>query len=130
MDAIIIGGGPAGLVAANELADRGVGVTVLERRARPGGRAASDAQDGCILNQGPHAIYLGGRAERELTRLGLALAGAPPALSRPAVTRDGQVHVLPATPLGMARTRILTPGAKLAFTRWLAGVMRGPRPGL
>src|SRR4051794_41830534 len=103
MDAIIIGGGPAGLVAANELADRGVGVTVLERRARPGGRAASDTQDGCILNQGPHAIYLGGRAERELTRPGLAPAGEPPALNPPAPPPPRPPPLPPAAPPPEAR---------------------------
>ena len=38
---VIVGGGLAGLAAAVALAERGVGVTVLESRPRLGGRASS-----------------------------------------------------------------------------------------
>ncbi|HEX5618511.1 MAG TPA: FAD-dependent oxidoreductase [Solirubrobacteraceae bacterium] len=40
-DVAILGGGVAGLTAAHELAERGFGVTVLEARAIPGGKARS-----------------------------------------------------------------------------------------
>jgi phytoene dehydrogenase-like protein len=76
--AIIIGAGPAGLVAAIHLRRAGVDVTVLEAKSRPGGRAASDVQDGFTLNQGPHALYLGGAARRELKALGLVPKGHLP----------------------------------------------------
>src|SRR4051794_28186489 len=69
--AIVIGGGPAGLIAASHLADAGVGTTLLEAKARFGGRAASDRQEGFVLNQGPHALYVGGPAMRELSALGV-----------------------------------------------------------
>ncbi|MEA2293581.1 MAG: hypothetical protein QOE86_1220, partial [Solirubrobacteraceae bacterium] len=76
--AIVIGAGPAGLVAAIHLRRAGVDVTVLEAKARPGGRAASDTAHGFTLNQGPHALYLGGAARRELKALGLMPAGKLP----------------------------------------------------
>jgi phytoene dehydrogenase-like protein len=38
---LVMGGGVAGMSAAHELADRGFRVTVLERRAIPGGKARS-----------------------------------------------------------------------------------------
>ncbi|HEX4072183.1 MAG TPA: FAD-dependent oxidoreductase, partial [Planctomycetaceae bacterium] len=39
--AVIVGGGLAGLASAVALAQRGVGVTILESRPRLGGRASS-----------------------------------------------------------------------------------------
>jgi 15-cis-phytoene desaturase len=38
---VILGGGVAGMSAAHELVERGFQVTVLERRAHPGGKARS-----------------------------------------------------------------------------------------
>ena len=40
-DAVVIGAGPNGLVAANMLVDRGWGVTVLEAAHHPGGAVRS-----------------------------------------------------------------------------------------
>ena len=40
-DAVVIGAGPNGLVAANLLADRGWSVTVLEAAPEPGGAVRS-----------------------------------------------------------------------------------------
>ena len=49
-DAVVIGSGPNGLVAANLLADRGWDVTVLEAQETPGGavRSDSDVQPGYV----------------------------------------------------------------------------------
>lgn len=69
--AIVIGGGPAGLIAAAHLAEAGVKTTLYEAKATLGGRAASDERDGFVLNQGPHALYAGGPAMRELKALGI-----------------------------------------------------------
>lgn len=57
-DVLIIGGGLAGLAAAVALSDRGVGVTVVERAARFGGRACSwrDDNSGDTIDVGPHIL--------------------------------------------------------------------------
>ena len=57
---MVIGGGLAGLTAACSLADRGVPVTLLEKRPYLGGRAFSfpDAETGRHIDNGQH-IYLG-----------------------------------------------------------------------
>ncbi len=56
---MVIGGGLAGLSAACALADRGVAVTLLEKRPYLGGRAFSfhDAESGRHIDNGQH-IYL------------------------------------------------------------------------
>ena len=57
---MVIGGGLAGLATACSLADRGVPVTLLEKRPYLGGRAFSfpDAETGRHIDNGQH-IYLG-----------------------------------------------------------------------
>ena len=58
-DAIIIGGGFAGLSAAVELSARGARVVVLEARPRLGGRATSfrDRTTGELVDNGQHVIF-------------------------------------------------------------------------
>jgi phytoene desaturase len=53
---VIIGGGFGGLAAAIRLGARGYRVTVLERQAEPGGRAAVYRQDGFTFDAGPTII--------------------------------------------------------------------------
>lgn len=62
MDALVIGGGLAGLAAATTLAERGVKVTVLEREPGFGGRLASwpiTLPDGSrvLMERGFHAFF-------------------------------------------------------------------------
>ncbi|GIZ50140.1 hydroxysqualene dehydroxylase HpnE [Noviherbaspirillum aridicola] len=58
-DAIIAGGGLAGLACAVALADRGLQVAVLERGGRLGGRAGSwrDDVSGDMVDIGPHVVH-------------------------------------------------------------------------
>jgi carotenoid phi-ring synthase / carotenoid chi-ring synthase len=79
--AVVVGGGIAGLAAAVGLAERGVSVTVLERRPYLGGRAAAWPEDGVAgprsAGRGFHAFFrqyynlrgLLRRADPELARL-------------------------------------------------------------
>jgi phytoene desaturase len=54
--ALIIGAGFGGLAAAIRLGARGYRVTILERNAEPGGRAAVFRQDGFTFDAGPTII--------------------------------------------------------------------------
>jgi phytoene dehydrogenase-like protein len=121
MNAIVIGGGPAGLIAANLLADRGLAVTLLERRAALGGRAAGAVQDGVVLNQGPHALYLGGPAQRTLERLGIPIGGRRPAVRGPVVVRDGRPVPALRMPGKIALARVLArpAPAHVSAAEWL-----------
>jgi phytoene dehydrogenase-like protein len=108
--AIVVGGGPAGLVAAGRLAEGGVATTLLEASAGLGGRAASERREGFDLNQGPHALYVGGPAMRELRAMGIDPPRWNPASHRSVFLRGGEP------------TRL--PGGSLSLARWLVGVAR------
>jgi len=58
-DAVIVGGGLAGLACAVALGDAGIRVTLLERERRLGGRACSwtDAASGDPIDLGPHVVH-------------------------------------------------------------------------
>ncbi|MER5727309.1 NAD(P)/FAD-dependent oxidoreductase [Streptomyces sp. NPDC002138] len=97
-DAVVIGAGPNGLVAANLLADAGWSVEVLEAQPEPGGAVRSD--------RGVHPDYVSdlfsafyplAAASPVLARLDLAAEGlrwshAPSVLAHP--LRDGRCAVL------------------------------------
>ena len=105
--AIVIGGGPAGLVAATRLAEGGVATTLLEAATNLGGRAASEQRAGFFLNQGPHALYAGGPAMRELRAMGIEPEWWNPASPNSVFVRNGK----PRRGLGgtLALTRLLKP---------------------
>jgi phytoene dehydrogenase-like protein len=98
-DAVVIGSGPNGLVAANLLADAGWRVLVLEAQSSPGGavRSAELAASGFVADV-CSSCYPLGLASPVLRRLrledhGLRWAHAPLALSHP--TPEGCVVVDP-----------------------------------
>jgi len=69
VDTLIVGGGPAGLAAAQYLADAGRTATVLEKRPILGGKLSSwRDRDGDILETGLHAFFGGYHALHALLR--------------------------------------------------------------
>lgn len=129
---VVVGGGLSGLVTANLLADRQLGAIVLEQRGRLGGRASSEERDGFVLNQGPHALYVGGAAARTLARLGIPLPGSSPSLRHAAAARGGTLHRLPVGAVALARTGLLDRAGKVELGGWLARIARaapGPLAG-
>lgn len=97
-DAVIIGAGPNGLVAANILAARGWGVVVVEAAATPGGsvRSAELIEPGYV-NDICSAFYPLGAASPilsafHLTDYGLRWLHAPTVIAHPAL--DGTCPVL------------------------------------
>ena len=72
---IVVGGGLAGLTAACYLARGGVAVTLFEKAAELGGRAATQDYDGYRFNRGIHALYSGGAISEVLSD---AIAWQPP----------------------------------------------------
>ncbi len=53
----ILGGGLAGLSAAQKFAEKGWAVTVLEAEAQVGGLASSFTEEGYTFDYGPHRLY-------------------------------------------------------------------------
>jgi phytoene dehydrogenase-like protein len=97
-DAVVIGAGPNGLVAANLLADRGWDVLVLEAAPLPGGavRSAELMEPGfvndCFSAFYPLAVASPVITRLELERFGLRWRRAPLVLAHPAP--DGTCPVL------------------------------------
>jgi len=120
-DVAIIGGGLAGLTAAALVAREGLRVRVYERQQHAGGLARSVTKDGFTFNQGPHALYQGGSAERVLSQLGVALTGGQPKVEG-YVTFEGRTHVAPAGPTSLLRTSALGVREKVAMGKLLAGL--------
>jgi phytoene dehydrogenase-like protein len=122
IDVAIVGGGPSGLATAARLAREGARVTVLERAGALGGRAASHREEGFTLNQGAHALYLGGPAARTLAELGVAWTGTPPRSPWFFCESDGELHTMPTTTMGLLKTSLLGFGDKIALGRALGGL--------
>lgn len=129
----MIGGGPAGLVAAARLAEGNVETTLLEAGSHLGGRAASERRGGFDLNQGPHALYVGGPAMRELRALGVKPAWWNPVSVNSVFLRDGKPRrSLGGTPglakglVALARSNPRELGA-LSTREWLEQSMSSER---
>jgi phytoene dehydrogenase-like protein len=75
---VVIGGGIAGLTAANALANTGAKVTIFEQARELGGRAQTRQVSDYFLNLGPHALYAGGVAARTFAEWDVHFSGANP----------------------------------------------------
>src|SRR5687767_9536197 len=90
LDAIVVGGGLAGLAGATLLARSGASVRLFEKGNAEGGRARSDLFDGFTWNQGAHALYKC-EALALLRELGIEPRGGEPTLAGFAV-KAGVLH--------------------------------------
>lgn len=112
VDAVVIGSGPNGLVAANLLSDAGWDVLVLESQDSPGGavKSAEVTAPGFVsdLFSSFYPLALGSPVLRrlELERHGLAWSHAPSVLAHPLL--DGRTAVL-------SRDLAATAGSVAAF---------------
>ncbi len=120
-------------MAAGRLAGGGFETVLLEAGPHLGGRAASEKRAGFDLNQGPHALYVGGPAGRELRASGVELDWWQPASAASVFPRDGKPKrtlggsgQLGRWFLGLQRT---DPGelAGISTAEWLRGSLRSER---
>ncbi|SES49577.1 Phytoene dehydrogenase-related protein [Pedococcus cremeus] len=125
-DAVVIGSGPNGLVAANLLADQGWDVTVLEAQQTAGGavRSASDVHDGFIHDTFSSFYPLGVASPAirglQLERHGLEWVNAPAVAGTPFMS--GEWAVMHRTPEETAAALdALAPGDGQAWLDVCAG---------
>ena len=139
----VLGGGPAGLLAAWRLARRGRPVVVLERSEGPGGLAASFEVAGVRVDHGSHRLHpstdpelldclqalLGGTLQRRRRCGRVRLAGRW--LGYPLRPGDLARHLPPAVLAGAAADVVLSPLRRRGRPRHFAAAVRaGPGPTL
>lgn len=117
---VVIGGGLAGLTAANALAGQGNKVTLFEKSRHLGGRAQSQYQNGYSLNLGPHALYREGYAARLFQEWQIPFSGNPPqAGSKGFFIRDNQFYPLVTNLSSLLTTRLFNLREKLEVANLL-----------
>lgn len=117
-DVVIIGGGLAGLVAANYLAGSGLSILVLEKGAEVGGRARTERIGQQYFNLGPHALPKKGKAMPILEKLDIQLSGKPPKLGGQ-LMKEGMAYEAPFTLSGVAATRLLRARERMEWAKVL-----------
>lgn len=96
--AVVVGAGPAGLLAARSLARRGESVTVIEAAASIGGRVAPLSLAGLTLDAGAESFATrGGTVAALAAELGLGDDVVSPTTSPAWVVAPGLAYPLPAT---------------------------------
>lgn len=123
-DVAIVGGGLAGLTAANYLVRAGLRVTLFEKSQSIGGRATTENRDGYHFNLGPHALYRTGAGAGVLQELGIQFNGGIVGSQGGFAIDHGMKHTLPSGFVSMLTTGLLKLPAKLELARLLAGIAK------
>ncbi|WP_043931335.1 phytoene desaturase family protein [Bacillus sp. EB01] len=122
-DVVIIGGGLAGYVASNYLAQSRLSVLMLEKGKQVGGRARTTKIKGQYFNLGPHALYKKGKARAILEELGIQLDGKQPKPDG-ILTGDNHEFIAPFSALGTLTTRYLNWKEKVEWLAVLLEIIR------
>lgn len=123
-DAIVVGGGLAGLTAAAYLGRAGKKTLVLEKSSELGGRGATRQTDGFCFNVGPHALYAAGAGVSVLAELGVGFRGAKPDAGGGYAIFRGKKQTMPGGFVSLLSTGLFGVADKIEFARLLTGVAR------
>jgi len=120
LDALVVGAGISGLVAALKMQDAGLRVGVIDAGLQPGGVIRSVARDGFLWECGPNSVLDTTPLLGELVaRLGLQAQWRPAsaAAARRYVLCGGRLVAVPTSPGAMLATPLFSWRAKLALLR-------------
>ena len=121
-DVVVVGAGLSGLAAGATAARSGRRVLIVDGHSAGGGRARTDERNGFRFNQGAHALYLGGHAERVLRDLGVGLPpGASPSTDQWGVAGD-VVSPLPFSAGKALRSTLVDTVGKAQLARFVFGL--------
>jgi oxygen-dependent protoporphyrinogen oxidase len=118
IDAIVAGGGIAGLTCAWRLSAAGKKVLVLEADARAGGHVRTERVDGYRFEGGPHT-FMGSADVVFALAAEVGLAGeiipTMPAAKKRFIVRHGAIHAIPTGPVSFLTSKLLSLRGKLAL---------------
>lgn len=113
---LVLGGGIAGLTAANVLRSRGSEVMLLEASSRVGGNVRTIRRDGFLAEAGPNSFIVEEKELYDFLRengvLDAAIDVAPAAKKR-YIVRSGKPIAVPSSPLGAVTTPLFSFFGKL-----------------
>jgi len=127
---IVVGGGLAGLTAANALAGPGRRVSLLEQTTHLGGRARTQQDRGYLLNLGPHALNRAGMAYKAFTDWKVPFSGRVPKQGEGSfLIRGGRKYPLITGTGSLLTSRIFSLAEKYEAARLLMAIQKAHVPG-
>lgn len=122
VDAVIVGGGLGGWIAAVYAAQGGKRILLVEKSERVGGRAATVQKGDALFNMGAHTVFPKGELAGVFNDLGISIPGGAPELGGLGLWRD-RIYPLPASFRTLLTYPLLSMRGKMEFARLTSTIM-------